>query len=385
MDEKIRLSQFDNVDATNQDMYQSMGLSVNEEEIIEFDIRNVLDVTAVYEAERQLSNVYRLYGEAEYLSPLNAMITGYTQQTDFFTTFPRSADTKSILTDFKFYLLAPTTAYTALITGDTGGTYIKDYEVISEIDNLEIYNAGYSVNVFGEQQHTWDFNLDFDLFERYDGLGFPLTHLYLYAQYQTQNNGDGDPESLSGKTYDSSGNPSTGLTASTTLTIGDVVTGDVIEWNKYLYTQETLTEQEYYISTPYSGNTLALIWRYSPIIPIEIRVFEDNVQRTNISGTSYEETTSIPPFATKVDDEGNYVWRLLQDIGFVDPLTKIGVNYPFINKRHYVFNNIVIPVKPNLDDANTALVFEEITFDPNQFISSQPNSDIENVGKLCNI
>ena len=52
MDEKIKLSQFDNVNATNLDNYQTIGLSVNEEEITEYDIRNVLNVTAVYEAER---------------------------------------------------------------------------------------------------------------------------------------------------------------------------------------------------------------------------------------------------------------------------------------------------------------------------------------------
>jgi hypothetical protein len=384
MDERIQLSKFKHVDATNQDTYANIGLSSNEKKLTEYDLHNVLNVTQVYEDEREFVDTYRIYGEVEYLSPLNAMITGYTGQTDFFTVFPLSATTKSVLTDFKFYLLAPTTGYTALVTGETGGTFQKDYEVISELENFEIYQAGYSVNVYNEQQHAWDFNRDYNIKGRYDGLDFPLTDLYLYAEYQPQLNGDGDPESMSGITYDSVGN--TGLTVInvTTLTTGDTVTGDVIKWNKFQYTQETVTEQEYYISTPYSNDSERLIWRYSPIIPIEIRVFEDDLQRANISGTSYEDVTSIPSYATQIDDEGNYVWRNLQDKGFVDPLTKKGVSYPFVNKRHYVFNNIVIPVKPNLEDAHTASVFDEITFAANEFISSEPNSDLDNIGKPCN-
>lgn len=388
MDEQIQLSKFKFVDATNQNIYSTISLLSNKEKIMEYDINSILDITQLYETERQFIDTFRFYGEVEYFSPLNAMITGYTEVTDFFTVFPASATTKSVLTDFKFYLLAPTTAFTALVTGSTGGTLQKDYEVISELNNFEIFRAGYSVNVYGEQQHAWDFNKSYNVKGRYDGLNFPLTDLYLYAEYQPQLNGDGDSESMSGITYDPVGN--TGLTditnwvTGTTLTTGDTITGDTIEWNRHQFTQETIVRQEYYISTPYSGNTERLIWKYSPIIPLQIRVFEDDLQRENISGSSYENVTSIPYYATKIDDDGNYVWRNLQDKGFVDPLTNIGVNYPFVNKIHYVFNNIVLAIKPDLDDPNTASVFDEISFANDTFISSQPNSDLNNIGKLCN-
>ena len=385
MDEQIQLTRFQNITATDQNTYQKIPLIANEEEIMEYDVKSVLDVTQVYEDERQFIDTYRIYGEVEYLSPLNAMITGYTGVTDFFTVFPASADTKSVLTDFKFYLLAPTTAYTALVTGSTGGTLIKNYEVISELKNFEIFKAGYSLNVYGEQQYAWDFNKDFNIKGRYDGLTFPLTDLYLYAEYQPQVNGDSDPETLSGKTYDSTGGTVITAITVTNLTTGDTVVGDVIEWNKLFFTQETINEQEYYISTPYSGGTERLIWKYSPIIPIQIRVFEDDLQRANVSGTSYEDVVSIPFYATQVDTEGNYVWRNLQDKGFVDPLTNEGVSYPFVNKRHYVFNSIVVGVKPDLDDTNTNNVFSEITFAADTFISSQPNSDLDNIGKPCNL
>ena len=386
-DEQIQLSQYKYVDATNQDTYATITFDSTKETLLEYDVKNIIDVTQVYETERQFSNTYRFYGEVEYLSPLNRMITNYSGLTDFFTIFPLSATTKSVLTDFKFYLLAPTTAYTALVTGTTGGTFIKDYEVISELSNFEIYQAGYSLNVYGELQYAWDFNKDFDISGRYDGLTFPLTDLYLYAQYQPQINGNGDSETMSGKTYDSTGGTViTGISA-TTLTIGDVVEGDVIEWNKLYYTQETINEQEYYITTPYddSGGTTGLVWRYSPIIPLNIRVFEDDLQQANISGTSYADSIAIPYYATKIDDDGNYVWRYLQDKGFFDPLTGEGTSFPFVNKKHYVFNNIILPVKPDLTDTNTYNVFTEILFAADTFISSQPNSNLDNIGKLCNL
>jgi hypothetical protein len=384
MEEQIQLPRLKNITETDKEIYMKTSLSSNYSNILEYDVRNVLDVTQVYETERQYVDTFRIYGEIEYLSPLNKMITGYTQLTDFFTIFLPSAITKNILTDFKFYLLAPTTAYTALITGSTGGTFLKNYEVLSELKNFEIYNAGYSTNVYGEQQYAWNFNKDFNIKGRLDGNNFPLTELYLFAQYQPQLNGNGDAESMSGKTYDNSGNTIiTGITVST-LTTGDTVIGDVIVWNKYSFTQETINEQEYYISTPYSGNTERLIWKYDPIIPITIKVFEDNIERVNISGTSYEDIISVPYYATKIDEEGNYLWRNLQDKGFVDPLTGEGVNYPFVNKIHYVFNVIVLAVKPNLDDSHTATVFDEILFDADTFISSQPNSNLNNAGKPCN-
>ena len=237
MDEQIRLPRLKNTNAVDQNIHETISVSSDKEEIMEYDIRSVLDVTQVYETERQFIDTFRFYGEVQYLSPLNVMITGYTGVTDFFTIFPLSADTKSVLTDFKFYLLAPTTGYTALVTGSTGGTFQKDYEVISELKNFEIYKAGYSINVFGEQQYIWSFNKDYDVQGRYDGLTFPLTDLYLFAQYQPKDNGNGDPETMSGKTYDSVGNVTITALTITDLTTGDTVTGDVIEWNKQRYLQ----------------------------------------------------------------------------------------------------------------------------------------------------
>lgn len=386
-DEKILLNKFRNVNAVNEDLSMKMSLLNDREQIIEYDITNVLNVTQVYEIERQDVDTYRFYGKIEYLSPINNMITTYDNVKDFFTIFSSSATTKSILSDFKFYLLAPTTAYTELISGTTGGTYIKNYEVLSEINKFEIYRAGYSLNLFDETQYIWDFNMDFNIKNRYDGLNFPLTELYLYAQYQPQINGSGETETMSGKTYDLSGNTIIGAISATTLTTGNTVVGDVIKWDKFQFSQETINSQEYYITTYCNsgGTNIGIVWKYSPIIPITIRNFEDNIERVNISGTSYENIILIPPYATKIDNEGNYLWRNLQDKGFIDPLTGEGTSYPFVNQRHYVFKNIVLAVKPDLNNLITRQVFNEILFIDDTFISARPNSNLNQIGKPCNL
>ena len=62
-DEKIQLSQFKNVDATNQDTYMNISLEIDKENIMEYDIRSIVDVTQIYEDERQFVDTYRFYGE----------------------------------------------------------------------------------------------------------------------------------------------------------------------------------------------------------------------------------------------------------------------------------------------------------------------------------
>ena len=140
---------------------------------------------------------------------------------------------------------------------------------------------------------------------------------------------------------------------------------------------------EYEIDTPYGGSSDILRWIYKPFIPITIRVFSDDLERINTGSTSVEEVDLIPFYATPIDDEGNVVWRNLLDKGFIDPLTNIGVNFPFINNRHYVFQNLIVSIQPQLNHPNTANVFNQILFNNNELISSQPSSQLDNINDKC--
>lgn len=387
--DKIQLGEDRYIDAVNVDTTIKLPLQSNNGLNIEYDIQNVLDVTQVFDVERQESKKYRIHGEFEYLSILNGLPVEYSVLNHFFALIPLSADTKNIHTDLKIYLVKPSTGFTELITDSR---YIKNYEVIGDVTNVEIFNSGFARNIYNEQQSTYVINMDIDIADQYDGLNFPITELSLYVEYQPQNNGFGVPETMERKTYNSTGGTiiQNFTPSATTIGIGSIIEGDVIDYYKVLYEQEDFNLMEHYIYTPYTiisgkgGTPEALKWKYRPFIPITLRYFDVNVTRGNTGSTSYEVVSTIPPFATEIDNDGNFVWRNILPNGFFDPLEEIGVSFPFINQRHYVFSNIVFKMQPDLSDFNTELVFDEILFAQNEFINAEPNSSLDNIGEICN-
>ena len=392
--DKIQLGEHRYVDAVNVDTTIKIPLESNSGLNIEYDIQNVLDVTQVFDAERQESKKYRIHGEFEYLSILNGLPKEYDILNHFFALIPLSADTKNINTDLKIYLVKPSTGFTELIPDER---YIKNYEIIGDVTNVEIFNSGFARNIYNEQQSTYVVNIDIDIADQYDGLNFPITELSLYVIYQPQENGDGVLETMERKTYDATGGTIIENFTPSNLSVGDIIQGDVIDYEKILYLQEDFIYNnepqvmEHYIYTHYTSfvNKIgaipaALKWKYRPFIPITLRYYQDDVVRGNTGSTSYEVVSTIPPFATEIDNDGNFVWRNLLDNGFIDPISEEGVSFPFINQKHYVFSNIVFKMQPDLTDFNTEDVFTQILFEQNELINSEPDSSLDNIGEICN-
>ena len=387
--DKIQLGEKRYIDAVNQDTTIKLPLESNGGLNIEYDLQNVLDVTQIFDIERQASKKYRIHGEFEYLSILNGLPVEYTLLNHFFALIPLSADTKNIYSDLEVYLVKPSTGFTELIADER---YVKNYEVIANVDNVDIFNSAFARNIYNEQQYTYVVDVDIDIADEYDGLNFPITELSLYVVYQPTENGDGDPETMERKTYNATGGTIIENFTPTSLSVGDIIQGDVIDYEKLLYQQTDFNLMEHYIYTTY--NTLAnkfvpstsqiLKWKYRPFIPITLRYLDVNITRGNTGSTSYEVANSVPPFATKIDDDGNYVWRNILDNGFFDPLEEIGVSFPFINQRHYVFSNIIFKMQPDLEHLNTENVFDEILFAQNTLINAEPDSSLDNIGEICN-
>ena len=129
---------------------------------------------------------------------------------------------------------------------------------------------------------------------------------------------------------------------------------------------------------------MEMVFKYKPFIPIRLRYFANEVNRVNTGTTSYDDLMSIPTYATKIDNNGNYVWRDILPQGYIDPLTGIGVNYPFVNGRRYLFSTIVLTVIPDMDDIDTAIAFDNMWFSNNSTIKNKkPKSDLNNIGKPC--
>lgn len=369
---KVQLGEKKFEEAVNVDYYQQLSLGNEKKTLIEYDIKNVLDVSEVFNNERQQTESYRIYGRIEYLSLLNGLKNNYIDLADFFT--PTTSNSKNLLNSFDWYLLKPATGYTSL----GNDRYVRNFEVLTKVSDFDIYKSGYFVNIYNEQQYLFNFKKDFDVDGLLDALHFPITDLYLYPIYKKSVS---PVEILQRLTFPSG--TKTTLTY-TSLNIGDIISGDVIEYNIEDYSYTVLSAQTYYITCPYvDSGSMELVFKYNPFIKIPLRVFSSEVEKINISGTSYEDKTLIPYYAIPSEEnDGNYIWRDILPKGFFDPIDGQGVNFPFVNQKHYVFNNYLLSVIPDLTHTNTNTVFSNIKYNSNELLYNNVNT-LSNLGKLC--
>jgi len=396
MDEsfEILLNSAKNIASVNVDVYEKIELTNKTSEILEYDIRNALSATEVFDAEREANPIYRIYGRVEYLSLLNGLKQNYKYLSDFF--LQQTTNVKNIFNSFDFYLVRPApSGYTNIMNG-TGKTlyWSRVFEVIATPENFEIYNAGFTTNVYGDQIYAFNFNKDFDVTPYVDNFGFPPTELYLYAIYKVQQLGQISPrsETMLGTTWSwgSTGIVETKSPAlynpSTPFVVGDMIHGDLIEYGKSIFLQSEVATQKYYINTPYSGTSAPIArnlqWKYNPFIPFRLRYFNETLNRANTGTTSYAQSISIPYYATSLGN-GNYVWRDILPQGYTEPLTGQGVDYPFVNKRRYLFAPIILDIKPNLEDAATLAAFNEIKYPVPTVLNTKPINDLNDIGKPC--
>jgi hypothetical protein len=401
---EILLNSVKNIASVNVDSFDIIELSNKPTENNEYDIRNVLSVTEIFDAEREASQVYRIYGKIEYMSLLNNLKTSYSIFADFFT--PQlTGSTKTLLNSFDFYLVKPavsgytniignTTIYYTGLTGTTSfveGTtsFIRNFQVIATPADFELYPVGFSNNVYGEQAYAFSFSKDFDVSPYLDNFGIPLTQLFLYAQYKPSTL-PYPVEILSGVTW----SPTTGLPvpfsfATKVLNIGDTVQSffgvnisDLLGYSKPEFYETQLAPQTFKILTPYADGRL--VWKYNPFIPFQLRYFGNDLNRGNVSGTSYELVSSIPYYATPIDNRGNRVWRYILAQGFTDPISNLGVDYPFVNKCRYLFSNVILDIIPDLRDPQTYNAFKDAAYGINATkITTTPIGDINDIGKPC--
>ncbi len=400
MDKKIEilLGSKKNIKSTDVDNFNKIELSRKTSTINEYDVRNVLSVTDVFDAEREANQIYRIYGRIEYLSLLNGIKNDYGILPDFFTKYPVGTF-RSIVDSFNFYMVMPTTATTLTQTSST--LYTRKFKVLAKPYNFEIFPAGFSNNVYNEQTYAFSFSVDFDVSDLVDGFGFPLTELYIYAEYIPRTNVYNTPELMYYTKWNSTGSTRQVFTpTSQPIEVGNTLVSsggypimDIVEYGKSQFYQSSYSEQVYYISTPYLnitryyGNSYTyenkqITWNYKPLIPIRLRYFANQLNQVNTGTTVYDETNRIPYYATNLGG-GNFVWRDILPQGYTDPTSGLGVDYPFINKRRYLFTSIILDVTPDLTDSNTWNVFKNIKYSTPTVLNTSPSTDLNNIGKPC--
>jgi hypothetical protein len=135
------------------------------------------------------------------------------------------------------------------------------------------------------------------------------------------------------------------------LNVGDVLKGDFCEYN-YMEQKEYVLSRmthKYSFNDAYflnnSTTNLPSGYLYNPHNPIQIRTFSDYIEFG-----SKDYVDNIPGYAWYSQYENNWFWRDLYSYGYIDN-DGIGVDYPFINGSHYIFNNLIFlqyPVQRNL-------------------------------------
>ena len=394
MNEKIKilLNEERNIDSVNVDSFSKINLQNKPALINEYNIRNVLSVTELFELEREENEIYRIYGKIEYMSLLNGLRNNYDEFRDFFnplsSTLQRRGSSnvitpfKNIFNSFDFYLVRPSDTEYIQNVHDSN-LYFRPFKVIASTNNIELYNAGFANNVYNEQTYAFHFNIDFDVSEYRDFFGFPLTELFLFILYKPSEN-----ETIQHRRFEVNGQISYRDYVAKTLEIGDFVEsfvgnriGDYINYSKKEFKQTQIHPQEIRIMTPIPSYHIR--WKYNPFIPLRLRYFDNYVSRANLDNKSYDVTDNIPNYATNIGNN-NFVWREILPQGYIDQLTGVGVNYPFVNKRRYLFDRIILDIVPDLSHGQTHDLFQSLSFDNDStLLNTRPINDINEIGKPC--
>jgi len=378
---ELQLGLAKNVNGVNVDTNVNINLESSVKELLSYNESSVISVSDLFNAERQESESYRVYGRVDFLSVINGLKKNYKILSDFF--FPPrlgeelSGVTKNLLNCFDVYLCYPSTGNTALSVN----TFVRNYTVVTKLSNVEIFKAGFARNIFFNYEYIFDFNIDFNIEGAVDSFGKPYTDFYLFFDFHPNLNGNSQMETVQRIHF-------TGPTSSTIIPQSHVppyVPGDVLEGDRVIYVdtnfEEELKDQMvYYVTFPYDVGTLQ--FKYFPFIPLKIREFGDEIISANATGGT-ENDLNIPSYAVPVDNRGNYIWKDLLPNGYIDPISGRGVDYPFVNKRHYVFNALTLPLVPNMDDPSTFAQFSDIKFGPNSLLNKKPSTDLNSLGNRC--
>jgi hypothetical protein len=379
---QYQLQQYKHVNSTNADISDKVFLETRSKNLVNYDVINSVNVAEQFEIERQNSLSFRIYGSLEYYSALNNIPSLYVGLSSFFgKQIPNpSIGVKEYANSFDTYLVIPYTGYTQLTTDK----FIKRYKVIATPADVDVMNAGFSRNIYFEKKSLFGCFQDVELYDLVDAFGKPITEVYVYFHYKPNTVLN---ETLSTKVFDASSTDTIfSIVNTTTLGYnkGDIINGDLITYDKNDFFEKILSYQEHFVQVRYmEGSTSKqLRFRYKPFYEIKVREFGQEKIIQNITASTTIDNP-IPSYAVKLDDAGNYLWHDLLDFGYVDPLENIGVDFPFVNGTHYVFENVILSMEPDMSHANTALVFNTIEFGPNLLINTAPTNGLDSAGKLC--
>ena len=138
--------------------------------------------------------------------------------------------------------------------------------------------------------------------------------------------------------------------------VGDIMDGDFCEWNNFTQTERVISE--YYHKFTFNQNVFTiggnvnnqLGYYYKPHNKFQLSVFSSYVEESD-----GEIIGNLPNYAYYKIATQEFVWRDKYSYGFIDENGR-GVDYPFLNGKHYPYENFifrVIPEGSNLGQQST--------------------------------
>jgi len=355
MKEKFILSTERYANSPSVDYYKTIELKNKTKFLLNDENVTNINLSDLFNIERENSFKYRILGTINYLSLINNLNNNYSQIQDFFLRYNGGTSPKNIYNSFKIYLLKKSDSYTNL----GNSLYKQRYEVITEITDITLYNCGFSKNIFNDNIYLYNFNIDIDLKDVKDYFNKPITEVFLFFDYQLDTSKN---EILYTKDYNNLSTQTNNLTITRTSNVNynlnDLVISNLIKREDSSFDEDIINEQEYKIRFTLGSSLLQ--FRYNPFIKIKLRDYNDVVYYGNVNSNT-KNFINIPDYAKVVGNpnEGNVIWKELLPHGFIDPITNLGVNFPFVNNSHYVYTNNILSIQPDLTNVNTELIFNK--------------------------
>jgi len=285
---------------------------------------NTLSQEEQYNKEKDASNIYRLHGTINFLSPLVHKKSVLETLRDVFDNV-NDNDRRVFTNMFRVYICG--FKEQAIVNEEFG--WVQDiYEVLTDTKDFEIYNAAYSRNIFGEQIYNYSVNIDFE-----------TTGTTLYYYFATNLEGEkykGDE--ILGKIFDLNGNP---------VNYGDFYAEEreVIGSTGTTYYYEIRPTEEYpnYVEA-------------KPFSPFEGVYSISNI--TSSTGEIYNLYYNYEKFKPITLKELNVNNNQFERLDFL-----------FTNNVHYVYDNIVFSLTPNTFDNTTNIIYGDFIINVSELLS----------------
>lgn len=132
----------------------------------------------------------------------------------------------------------------------------------------------------------------------------------------------------------------------------DVLDGGFYEWNDYEQTERLISEMNHkFTFNPFVFNIGCcgtciikcdnqLGYYYKPHSKMKIRAFSDYIETGSINNM-----VDVPDYAYFSTTYNSFIWRDIYTYGFKDT-NKNGVDYPFLNGKHYPYENFIFRIIP---------------------------------------